>query len=95
MTITLASIISKNFAIEYEERRLEEACSLVGEAGAEGGGAAAGTSGRNSSGGADGTFSLPLFGECRVCLLCFFRTEDLDESHSVGRLRVRAHTGGL
>ncbi len=58
ITVTLANIISRSFADEYEERRAEEAAEAAAleeeKRQKQSGG---------SSVGPDGTLSLPLFGE--------------------------------
>ena len=55
VTITLANIISKSFGEEYQERKMEEEQEAQAAAAASGG--------LQEGLGADGTISIPLFGE--------------------------------
>jgi len=55
VTITLANIIRKSFGEEYEERKVEEEQEAQAAAAASGG--------LQEGLGADGTISIPLFGE--------------------------------
>lgn len=55
ITVTLANIISKSFPEEYQERKEEDEREMTA--------AMAAIGGPNDGLGADGTLSIPLFGE--------------------------------